>query len=629
MHKVCYERRLLLTVCCVMFGLSFFVLQDVLCGRGGRTNSHPGNEWYRRLVKSNRPLYRSCPKHTKLLVSKAVVQAVHEQDPPGRFLESSGRETGTWKVVSYKRSVDKASQALREKDRDDGGTIYGSRSTTNSLKKPPPPPPVQSFAAVGGNPASHGDASIRGITKIALRNSGLSPRGRSPSTKTTPPQTAGDASKKRKPNGTVGPAATASSWWGVQTAKRQRQENATSLGGNDDDDAPLPATSLENRQSSIFRFFSSAGNMFGSKKSSNNYSNAEPMETLSSYDTNNVINGNHQPMMTMMNNPSGGGGGMNGGSNNNLNQGAASMSSAARAAQHFDEEQRQGRSSFVYESSLQQQQQQQRMRMMNSADFVSSGSDPLTSQNTDSADAALLLESQMRTAELRSREMFTNNGGNNMTNFASAQMMPGSGSAGGSLQQQPQFYSYAQSQQQQPEQNQKPAAQVQQEGEEEKPPSPSNPLSAQMSDWLSSFWPLGKDKRQTSDEQAAQAPKLEPGLSSAFINLARSPSRFLTSLKTGVSSLFDSSGASEENAERAFSASAPVPPPQQQQSSVLPDQMDNVPAPVLGTASSASARRDSLLDDYEETEMESRLRTVTTSRSGSTPVVPGPHRPPL
>lgn len=75
----------------------------------------PGNEWYRRLVKSNRPLYRACPKHTKLLVAKAIVQAVEQQQ--GRFLEKS-RSNGLWYQVSYKRAVDKTSQGLREKDRE-------------------------------------------------------------------------------------------------------------------------------------------------------------------------------------------------------------------------------------------------------------------------------------------------------------------------------------------------------------------------------------------------------------------------------------------------------------------------------------------------------------------------------
>mmetsp|Transcript_20844 Transcript_20844/g.23299 ORF Transcript_20844/g.23299 Transcript_20844/m.23299 type:complete len:182 (-) Transcript_20844:334-879(-) len=96
-------------------------IHDVLCGRGALTNEHPGNEWFRRLVRSNRQLYRSCPKHTKLLVAKAIVQAVqrNQRNPPGRFLEKTKTEDGSlsnmWTPINYKNAVEKASQALREK----------------------------------------------------------------------------------------------------------------------------------------------------------------------------------------------------------------------------------------------------------------------------------------------------------------------------------------------------------------------------------------------------------------------------------------------------------------------------------------------------------------------------------
>ena len=95
---------------------------DVLCGRGGLTNHHPGNAWYRRLVRSNRPLYRASPNHTKLLVSKAIVHHVQTQSPPGRFLECH-QTTGLWYPVPYKKAVDKTSQALRERARESDGAV--------------------------------------------------------------------------------------------------------------------------------------------------------------------------------------------------------------------------------------------------------------------------------------------------------------------------------------------------------------------------------------------------------------------------------------------------------------------------------------------------------------------------
>jgi hypothetical protein len=79
------------------------------------SNHHPGNAWYRRLIRSNRPLYKACPKHTKLLVSKAIVQAVEQQG--GRFLEKD-ESKAFWVRVSYKRAVEKTSQGLRERERE-------------------------------------------------------------------------------------------------------------------------------------------------------------------------------------------------------------------------------------------------------------------------------------------------------------------------------------------------------------------------------------------------------------------------------------------------------------------------------------------------------------------------------
>ena len=49
------------------------------------------------------------------MVAKAIVRAVNEQNPPGRFLELVDKNRGIWKEVHYKKAVDKSSQALREK----------------------------------------------------------------------------------------------------------------------------------------------------------------------------------------------------------------------------------------------------------------------------------------------------------------------------------------------------------------------------------------------------------------------------------------------------------------------------------------------------------------------------------
>jgi hypothetical protein len=90
--------------------------RDVLCGRGGLTNTHPGNAWYRNLVRANRPYYQTSPKHGKILVAKAIVDHVFSQNPPCRFLEKSSKDK-KWYPINWKKSVDKTSQALRERER--------------------------------------------------------------------------------------------------------------------------------------------------------------------------------------------------------------------------------------------------------------------------------------------------------------------------------------------------------------------------------------------------------------------------------------------------------------------------------------------------------------------------------
>lgn len=98
---------------------------DVLLGRGGKSNHHPGNNWYRCLVRSNKTLYDEAPKHAKHLtatqyhtkkgIAEAIVDAVQakHRNPPGRFLEKD-EETGLWMEASYNTAVRKTSQALRE-----------------------------------------------------------------------------------------------------------------------------------------------------------------------------------------------------------------------------------------------------------------------------------------------------------------------------------------------------------------------------------------------------------------------------------------------------------------------------------------------------------------------------------
>lgn len=85
---------------------------DVLLGRGGGTNNHPGNIRYRDEVEKVKPMYFSCnTKNEKKEVSELLVAYV--EDYGGRFLIKD-RETNEWILATAKQARKKASQALRE-----------------------------------------------------------------------------------------------------------------------------------------------------------------------------------------------------------------------------------------------------------------------------------------------------------------------------------------------------------------------------------------------------------------------------------------------------------------------------------------------------------------------------------
>ncbi len=91
---------------------------DVLCGRGGSSNRHVGNLNFRELVGANKKTYVGLTKKQKMLVARKIVDTVHNTNPPGRFL-SRDIKTGLWYDIGLQRSLEKTSQALREKSAGD------------------------------------------------------------------------------------------------------------------------------------------------------------------------------------------------------------------------------------------------------------------------------------------------------------------------------------------------------------------------------------------------------------------------------------------------------------------------------------------------------------------------------
>eukprot|EP00550_Attheya_septentrionalis_P001926 CAMPEP_0198287504 /NCGR_PEP_ID=MMETSP1449-20131203/6289_1 /TAXON_ID=420275 /ORGANISM="Attheya septentrionalis, Strain CCMP2084" /LENGTH=435 /DNA_ID=CAMNT_0043985463 /DNA_START=272 /DNA_END=1579 /DNA_ORIENTATION=- len=105
--------------------------QDVLCGRGGGINSHPGNKTFREWVKLEKGAYNSAlTKSEKAKHTQFIVQKVKSLNPPGRFLQrdttatsarpslSSGSGAnglvGPWVEIDDIKALAKTSQALRE-----------------------------------------------------------------------------------------------------------------------------------------------------------------------------------------------------------------------------------------------------------------------------------------------------------------------------------------------------------------------------------------------------------------------------------------------------------------------------------------------------------------------------------
>lgn len=87
---------------------------DVLCGRGGETNHHPGNIKYRSLVKAYQKLYLLAKRRDKPKIAQCIVVSVRGVN--GRFLKRTKNATkgNVWVDVGNVKAREKTSQALRE-----------------------------------------------------------------------------------------------------------------------------------------------------------------------------------------------------------------------------------------------------------------------------------------------------------------------------------------------------------------------------------------------------------------------------------------------------------------------------------------------------------------------------------
>ena len=73
---------------------------DVLFGRGGLTNAHPGNKRFRDVISLHRPDYIRAIKMDKPAVARKIVRSIRQGTPPGRFLKKN--DDGKWYDVGDK-----------------------------------------------------------------------------------------------------------------------------------------------------------------------------------------------------------------------------------------------------------------------------------------------------------------------------------------------------------------------------------------------------------------------------------------------------------------------------------------------------------------------------------------------
>ena len=112
-------------------------INDVLSGRGGRINAHPGNIRFRQYVQQFKARYlmEETKNTEKAYICAYIVSLVRSQHPPGRFLKRDDRN-GLWIEIGDIRARQKTGQALREDATEIRQDIKGASSTKSSDSKP-------------------------------------------------------------------------------------------------------------------------------------------------------------------------------------------------------------------------------------------------------------------------------------------------------------------------------------------------------------------------------------------------------------------------------------------------------------------------------------------------------------
>jgi hypothetical protein len=180
---------------------------DVLCGRGGRINSHTGNIHFRDVINARKKEYLAptTKKLEKAHIAAAIVNDIRRMNPPGRFLKEE-RDTGLWFDIGDAKAIKKTGQALREdapdfrqeleedsSGRDDKSPKKGEKSTSPKEDKKPESKPEKTVSK--SPPKEKATSPRRRVPKAHQQRSTMSGRGGPQQTLSNPgawPQGNGD-----------------------------------------------------------------------------------------------------------------------------------------------------------------------------------------------------------------------------------------------------------------------------------------------------------------------------------------------------------------------------------------------------------------------------------------------------
>jgi hypothetical protein len=106
--------------------------EDILSGRGGFVNNHPGNMHYVALVRGYRESYASAPRSQKQEISQYIVRTLREENR--RFLRWRA-DSNLWVLMTQAEAVRKTSGAIRDDlrhDRNGRGILMHHPSETHA-----------------------------------------------------------------------------------------------------------------------------------------------------------------------------------------------------------------------------------------------------------------------------------------------------------------------------------------------------------------------------------------------------------------------------------------------------------------------------------------------------------------